>query len=386
MSASCHDWQTKNLQRTDDPETRLSGQGVRVVSMQRPTNIHLPELARTARSILLVLGMLFTARYGVAQQVPLISGGAGLVSTTNGGSRSYLPIIQPLLAAPIGSHFLFETRGNLVESITPDGHGGLNHARSFGLTYLQGDILASPHVTIVGGSFLIPFGTFNERLSTIWVNNIQGSPLISSLGTMSTGTGVGGMLRGSAVSTRKFSLDYAGYFSAHSANKKFNSMHSAGGRVSMYLPESRLEIGFSYNRSLEGIPAAHENFRGAHVWWEPKDTAFRLRSEFARGHHAQGYWIQADYRTQAFGGLDSWVGRIEPVFRMQQTFRRDTDHSDGLPLVNTQRADFGLDYNLPHETRILAGYSRRFAPNNGNENIWGAEITYRFLFPVWKGK
>lgn len=42
---------------------------------------------------------------------------------------------------------------------------------------------------------------------------------------------------------------------------------------------------------------------------------------------------------------------------MNQSFRRDTVVSDGVPLVNTQRADFGLDYNLPHNTRILTSYS-----------------------------
>ena len=43
---------------------------------------------------------------------------------------------------------------------------------------------------------------------------------------------------------------------------------------------------------------------------------------------------------------------IEPVFRIQQTFRRDTIVSDGLPPVNAaQRADFGLDYNLPHNIK-----------------------------------
>ena len=87
---------------------------------------------------MLVLGMLFVARYGIAQQIPLISGGTGLLTTTTGGSRSYLPIIQPLLAAPINSHFLIETRGNLVESITPDGKGQFNHARSFGLDLSPG--------------------------------------------------------------------------------------------------------------------------------------------------------------------------------------------------------------------------------------------------------
>jgi hypothetical protein len=349
----------------------------------RSPNFHLPGLIQKTRFTALVFSIICLTNYGVAQYVPLISGGAGVLTSTNGGQTSYLPIAEPLLAAPIGKHFLIETRGSLVESAFPDGKGGYSHIHSFGLTYLEGDYLASPHLTIAGGSFLIPFGTYNERLSPVWINNLQDGPLISSLGTMSTGTGVGGMLRGSAISRQKYSFAYAAYFSARSANKKFNSERSSGGRVSLYLPESRLEIGLSYNRLLQGI---HENFYGAHVWWEPKDTSFRLRSEFARGHHAQGYWVEADYRTHAFGGVDSWVGRIEPVIRMQQTFRRDTAASDGLSLVNTQRIDFGLDYNLPHNTRVITSYSRRFAANGGDENIWETGVTYRFLFPVWKEK
>jgi hypothetical protein len=251
-----------------------------------------------------------------------------------------------------------------------------------GLAYLQGDYVASPHITIVGGSFLLPFGTYNERLSPIWIGNFQDGPLIQTLGIMSTGIGLGGMVRGSAISRRKYSVDYAGYYSAPTKNTQFTAKRSSGGRASLYLPEKGLEVGLSYDRLLQGT---RENFYGAHLWWEPANTAFRLRSEFARGHHAQGYWVEADYRTQAFGGLDSWIGRFEPLFRMQQTFRRDDIVSDGLPLVNTQRADFGLDYNLPHNTRILTSYSRQFS-SASNENIWETGIVYRFLTPAWKGK
>ena len=317
---------------------------------------------------------------GAGQDVPLISGGGGFFSSTTNGQTSYLPIMEPLLAAPIGKHLFFETRAALVESFFPSGTG-YDHVHAVGLTYLQADYIVSAHFTIVGGSFLVPFGTYNERLSPVWINNFQDGPLISSLGLMSTGTALGGMLRGSAISRRKYSIDYATYYSTSSKNKQFNAERSLGGRTSLYLPERRLEVGISYNRLLQGI---HENFYGGHLWWEPKDTAFRLRSEFARGHHAQGYWVEADYRTQAFHGLDSWVGRIEPVFRMQQTFRRDVFGKDGLPLVNVQRADFGLDYNLPHNTRIITSYSRQFA-STGNSNIWETGIVYRFLFPVWKG-
>lgn len=342
------------------------------------------EMLRAARLVTFALAVLGVGRYAGAQDTPLLSGGVGFFTSTNGGNTTYQPMIQPLVAAPIGQHLLIESRAALIETYAPRSNGlaGYDHTFFGALTYLQGDAILTPHVTLVAGSFLIPFGTYNERLSPIWISNFQDGPLISSLGLMSTGTGVGGMLRGSAISRRKYSIDYAAYFSARSGNEQFNSERSSGGRASLYLPDQRLEIGFSYARLLQEV---HENFYGAHVWWEPKDTAFRLRSEFARGHHAQGYWIEADYRTQAFGGLDSFIGRFEPVFRMQQTFRRDTQVSDGLPLVNTQRADFGLDYNLPHNTRIITSYARQFS-STGNRNIWETGIVYRFLFPAWKGK
>ena len=338
------------------------------------------RIVRLTRVIVFALTMFYAVRYGTAQDTPLISGGAGFFTSTKGGDTTYLPIIEPLIDVPIGSRFLVESRAALGDTLSPNGNG-YSHTHFTTLTYLQGDFTVSPHVTFVAGSFLLPFNTYNDRLSPIWISNFQDGPLIAGLGVM-TGTGVGGMLSGSAIARDKYSVSYNAWFSTRSGNTQFNSQRGSGGRVSLYLPEKRLEVGLSYDRLLQGV---RENFYGAHVWWEPANTAFRLRSEFARGHHAQGYWVEADYRTQAFGGLNSWVGRFEPLFRMQQTFRRDTVVSDGVPLVNTQRADFGLDYNLPHNTRILTSYSRQFS-SSGNENIWEAGIVYRFLFPTWKGK
>jgi hypothetical protein len=337
-----------------------------------------------AKAMAIASLFLCCAHHASAQDTPLISGGGGFTANTNAGKTTYSPIVEPLVAVPLGPHLLVESRAALEESWVPNGKNepGFNHSHFVGLTYLQGDWIASSHVTVVAGSFLMPFETYGERLSPLWIGNFQSAPLTYALGNMSTSVGTGAMVRGSAFSRQKLSIDYTAYFSTRVGNQYFASDRSSGGRTNFYLPDKHLEIGFSYNRVLQGI---HENFYGAHVWWEPEKTAFRLRSEFARGHHAQGYWIEADYRTQAFHGLDSWVGRIEPVFRMNETFRRDTNFSDGLAMVNTQRADFGLDYNLPHNTRILTSYSRQFA-STGNRNIWQTGLVYRFLFPTWKGK
>lgn len=340
--------------------------------------------AHAIRNALLALAFLAIAHRGSAQNTPLISGGVGFFTSTNGGSTSYLPITEPLLAAPLGQHILVESRAALLESFAPNGGNqpGYSHSHFIGLTYLQGDYIASRHFTVVGGYYLIPFNTYNDRLTPIWIGNFQDVPLILSLGILSSGSGLGGMLRGNAIQRTKYSIDYSYFYSTRSANEQFNARRGNGGSARLYLPEQRLELGLSYDRLLQGT---RENFYGAHGWWEPKDTAFRLRSEFARGHHAQGYWIEADYRLQRFGGSDSVIGRFDPVFRIQQTFRRDTVASDGLPPVNTQRADFALDYNLPHNTRILTSYARQFSAT-GNQNVWETGIVYRFLFPTWKGK
>jgi len=344
-------------------------------------------LRREVRSgglIILAATVLLTSLQGKAQNTPLISGGVGFLTNTTAGSTSYLPIAEPLFTAPLGDHVLVESRAAILDSVSPKGGGqpGYDHDFLAALTYLQGDFIVSPHLTVVAGSFLIPFGTYNERLSPVWINPLQDGPLIANLGAMSSGTALGGQLRGSAISRRKYSVDYAAYFSARSGDKQFLAKRSDGARVEMYLPDSRLEVGFSYDRLLQNT---HENFYGVHVWWEPRDEGLRLRSEYAHGQHGQGYWVEADYRSAAFGGFDSWVGRFQPIFRMQQTFRIDSLASDGLPAANTQRADFGLDYNLPHNTTILTSYSRQFSPNR-NENIWETGIVYRLLFPAWKGK
>ncbi len=150
----------------------------------------------------------------------------------------------------------------------------------------------------------------------------------------------------------------------------------------MYVPDKRLEIGASYSRLLQGQQG---NSSGVHVWWLPYRVPLAIRSEYAHGPHSQGYWMEAAYRLSQWGGPDSKLGRLEPVFRMQQTFRDSAGQSDHLPAANTQRADFGLDYHLPHEVRINTSYARQFS-STGNQNIWETNLTYRFLFPVlWKG-
>lgn len=319
-----------------------------------------------------------------AQDTPLISGGVGFITSSNGGNTTYIPIISPLLAAPLGHNFLVESRATILNSYFPKGNGqtGYTNSSFLGLSYLQLDYLATSHLTAVGGEFLTPFGTYNERLTPIWISNFESAPLIFPLGTMGTGSSVGGMLRGSAYATHSVSIDYAGYFSAASTNEQFNSERSSGGRADLYFPQGFLEIGASYGRLLQG---QHQNFVGAHLWWEPADSLIKFRSEYAHGQHSQGYWMESEFHLVGSAGANSFRRGFEPVVRWQQTFRSSPDSSDGLPSVNTNRVDFGLNYRFPHEIRINTSYSRQLA-STGNSNVWETGIVYRFLFPTWKGK
>jgi hypothetical protein len=340
-------------------------------------------LLRRAGKVLLFAWMLCYMPVLVAQDTPLLSGGLGFFTNTNGGSTSYQTVAVPVLEAPIGQHLLVESRANVLETFSPQANGqGYNHSGFLGLSYLQADYIATPHLTVVGGYFLTPFGTYNERLSPIWISNLQDAPLIFNIGTMGSGSGTGGMLRGNAYSTETVSISYAAYFSAGSTNKQFQSTRSTGGQVYAYFPKARLEIGTSYGRTLEGT---RSNSFGAHLWWEPEGIPLKIRSEYAHGPHSQGYWIETDYRLSQIHGADSLIGRLEPIFRLQQTFRNSPDASDFLPSADTQRTDFGLDYHLPHEVRVNTSYSRQFS-STGNFNIWETGVVYRFLFPAWKGK
>lgn len=329
---------------------------------------------------LLMAVALSSAGMASAQYAPYISGGAGLITSTKGGNTTYIPVVAPELVASLGHHLLVESRATILESYFPRGGGqpGYKHDSFLGLSFLQADIIASRHVTLAAGEFLTPFGTYNERLSPIWISKFEEAPLIFSVGTMGTASSVGGMARGSAYSNTALNLDYAVYFSAASTNQQFDAKRSTGGRFSMYFPRARLETGVSFGRLLQD---RRENYNGFHLWWEPANTYFRFRSEYAHAPHAYGYWAEADYRLAHFSGEQSFFGRFEPVFRMQQTFRSAPDPEDGLPAANTQLVDFALDYNLPHEVRINSSYSRELS-STGNRNIWQTGIVYRFLFPL----
>src|ERR1700686_417837 len=133
--------------------------------------------------------MVVVAAMGLGVQaqeaVPVISGAVGFLSTTNGGTNFLEPIVVPVLSAPLGDHFLIEARGELLGFFSQNSNAGLSYQRQYfsALDYAQVDYTANSWLTIVAGRFLTPFGIYNERLTPIWIHNMQDSPLILPIGT-----------------------------------------------------------------------------------------------------------------------------------------------------------------------------------------------------------
>jgi len=334
-----------------------------------------------ARAIIL-LAIVGIGLQVTAQDTPVISGALGFVDHTNGGTASLQPVIAPVLVVPIGSRFLLESRADIREVILPK-DGDSPYERQFypTLQYLQLDYLVNSKLIVTAGRFLTPFQTYNEGLTPIWIRNFPDTPLIFPIGTRTAGSSDGAMMRGVLVSKPAWQLNYAAFFSANSSVEQFQAGRATGFRTGVFFPSKRLEMGVSYERFLQD---RNSNSAGTYLWWEPWRFPLQVRSEYAHGPEGQGYWIEALYRLSQVGGAHSWMGRLQPGFRMQQFFRTGGSPGDFLPAHDTHQPDFGLNYFFPYEIRLSASYSRRFTmPVDGN--IWNVALTYQFVFPALLG-
>src|ERR1700722_15438598 len=155
--------------------------------------------------LLLILPTQFT----LAQNVPIISGGLGFLDSTNTGANFFQPVVDPVVVAPLGSHLLAESRFDFREFFSQQNgtSGPYQGTFSGSVQYLQLDYIALPKLTFVFGQYLTPFGTYNERLTPIWIQNLQDAPLIFALGTRTTGSSDGAMVRGVVYSDPKVQVN-----------------------------------------------------------------------------------------------------------------------------------------------------------------------------------
>ena len=333
----------------------------------------------------LLLGALLLATGAWAQSdVPIISGAAAFVGSDNQGIPYFQPILSPVLVAPIGDHWVIESRGLIQGFIAKEnGKSGPYEGRfAATLDYLQVDYIANRHLTVTVGRFLTPFDIYNERFTALWIRNLQDPPVIYTIGTRTSASSNGGMLRGVAVDRPNWSLNYAAYFSVLQTTENLQAGRAAGGRLGMFLPHSGMEIGVSYQRFLQGT---NYNASGVYFTLQPPQIPLDVRAEYAHSPGGQGYWLEGAMHFAKSRGSTTWIGRLQGVARVQQFFAGTFAPQNLLPSVDVNRFDLGLNYYLPHDVRLNGSYGRQYT-SLGDGNIWNVQVTYRFLFPAWPGE
>lgn len=309
--------------------------------------------------------------------IPVLSGGVAFVPTWDAGSPTLVSIVSPVLLVPVGSNFVFESRAEFEgDFVRRNGTSGdFTGAVDKTLEYAQLDYIGNRYVTLSLGRFLTPFNIFNERLYPNWIRNTQSDPLIFPIGT---GSDNGVMLRGGVALEKDLTVNYAVYFSTLSTIDHFDSERHAGMRAGIFLPRERLELGASFQRQLQDD---RMNRYGMHLQWQPRRLPLDLRAEGAYSREeGNGLWIEGAYRFRN--------AAFSPLRRTQAVVRTQVFHigaiaglNPDLPVTDTKRTEFGVNYYLSDGWKALASYGRTFTPL-GNSNIWIVGMTYRFVIPL----
>jgi hypothetical protein len=310
--------------------------------------------------------------------VPVLSGSTGFITTFDGGDAHLGPILTPVVLLPLGQSWLVETRATFESDLSqPSGQSAFHGAAKKEVDYAQLDFIANPHLTVAVGRFLTPFGIFNERLYPVWIRNLQSDPLILPIGIGPSNASTGAMLRGGLQATRQFNLNYAVYYSALFTASPVDSDRFAGGRIGIFIPKARLEIGGSFQHRLQD---ERSNLFGFHMIWQPQSLPLDIRAETARSRQGSGYWIEPAYRLSQLPFWRNQMRRTQLVARMQQFFVGPLGNDD-LPGVNTKQFECGLNHYFLDGLKATSNYGRQFSAE-GNKNVWTVGLTYRFVVPL----
>jgi hypothetical protein len=311
--------------------------------------------------------------------IPVLTGYTSYFTRVNGGVYQDAPGVTPLLLVPFGDKWLVEARGSYSDTFAKDAQGNFVGTNSYGLAYAQIDYIASKYVTLTAGRFITPFNIYGERLAPSWIRALQTSTLTSP---ETSGSALGGMMRGGFSLNDGVNINYATYFSTNNTNHIVATDRSSGGRVSFFLPRQRLEVGGSFQQVLQA-DRAHSS--GAFLEWQPNRDPLTIRSEFVRtsGTKGTGYWVESVYRLSQIHSLR----RLELAARGQQFYAADnlsaaTIKKLGALGKNVTEADGGLNYYLRSDVRASATYGRQLILDK-NTNLWVFGMTYRFVTPLW---
>ncbi|HEV2398731.1 MAG TPA: hypothetical protein VGS27_17435 [Candidatus Sulfotelmatobacter sp.] len=313
--------------------------------------------------------------------IPVLSGSFGSFSFVTAGHNVLDNQINPVLLVPLGDRWLIESRAEFEGQFQrPPGGGPYGGPIDKHVDYAQIDYIANRYITVTAGRFLTPFGIFNERLYPVWIRFLQPDPLTLPIRTAPSD---GVMFRGGFSVNPNANMNYALYVSATSIGiDSVDSERHAGGRLGVFLPGPRLEVGGSFQRTLQDF---RKNAFGFHMGWQPTKFPLSVRAEYANAFEGSGYWAEAAYRLSQVHLWNKAMRRTELVGRGQQFFvgqiGAGAEDALGLPSANTREADFGINYFLHDGLKGIASYGRQFS-SEGNFNQWSFGVAYRFLIPL----
>lgn len=313
--------------------------------------------------------------------VPILSGNAGTFSFVTAGQNLIDTQINPVLLVPLGDRWLIESRAEFEGKFQrPPGGGPYGGPVNKHVDYAQVDYIANPFLTVTAGRFLTPFGIFNERLYPVWIRALQPDPLILPINTAPSD---GAMLRGGFPVNAEANMNYAVYVSATSIGiGSVDSERHVGGRLGFFLPGPRLEVGGSWQKTLQDD---RKNAFGFHMAWQPAKAPLNLRSEYAHSFEGSGYWVEGAYRLSQARFWQKAMRRTEVLARAQQFYTGaispDAAAALGLPSADTREADFGVNYFFLDGMKAIASYGRGFS-SAGNFNQWSFGLAYRWMIPL----
>jgi hypothetical protein len=334
----------------------------------------------------------------------LLSGYAFAGFTAEQGTPSnFTARLNPIFLWELNDRAAFE--GELEFELTPEGtEVGLEESQ---LTYLLTD-----HVTLCGGKFLTPFGTFGERGHPMWINKLPDFPFFFGDGGLVPEASIGFMARGpfEAGSTKG---NYA-LFVANGAllntgdgapeeagtldfDNRVDTNHNkeVGGRIG-FLPIPEIEIGGSIEagRASTAVPStlgepAYRLYALDLAWTRDSEAlsgAVDVRAQWVRSHVDRTTYDPTG--SLGFGPLDfsnnRQAGYLQVAYRPSKAsspFLKDLEgvvrydyisQPSGAPLsIDQRRWTVGLVYWLGPSTAFKLAYERsdRNGPPGTTRNV-----------------